>query len=477
MTLTIHTEENEQRELKLTIEVDEDRVEKAMRQTARKLGRELNIPGFRRGKVPYNVVVRRVGLEALRAETIDEMVQGIFEEAMEQVEPEVYGRSSFDDMEIDPLVLKFTLPLVPHVDLGDYRALRKEIEPVNITNEAVEEALEQVQTRHQQVESVDRPTAVGDIVAISGKGEIIRVDDADDEAEEVEAEEVESDAKDDVKDFEDVIFNEENIDLLLDADKLYLGAPFIDEVVGLSSGDEKSFTVSFPDDNQDEELAGKEADFEISVLDVKKRELPALDDELAKLEGDYETLDELRTALREQLETQAEANAKNELIEGMIDDMLEKAKIVYPPAAVEVEIDDMVASFKNQVTQSGWEWDDFVKLQGNSEEAIRDNFRENAAKRLERQQVLRHFVLNEHITVSAEDVETAIDKRLEGFGDNDEFRESMRNYFNSGYGFDMISSEIIMDKAHERMTAVLTGNAPDLEALKAAAEAVEDEEE
>ncbi len=468
MTLTIQTEENEQRELKLTIEVPEKRVEQAMRQTARKLGREISIPGFRRGKVPYNVVLRRVGREALRAEAIDEIVQPIFEEAMEQVEPEVYGRSSFDDMEIEPLVLKFTIPLAPQVDLGDYRELRKEIEPVNITDEAVAEALEQAQIRHQQVESVDRPAAAGDIVTISGNGELVRVeDDTDDESEEAES---------DNEDYEDVIFDEENIDLLLDADKLYLGAPFIDEVVGLSTGDDKSFTISFPDDFQDKELAGKEADFEISILDVKERELPALDDELAKLEGDYETLDELRTALREQLETQAEAEAKNELIEGMIDDMLEKAEIVYPPAAVESEIDDMVANFQNQVKQSGWEWEDFVKLQGNSEEAIRENFRESAAERLERQQVLRQFVLDEMLTVSAEDVETAIDKRLEGFGDNDEFKESMRNYFNSGYGFDMISSEVIMDKAYERMTAVLTGNAPDLEALKAAAEAADEEE-
>ena len=470
MTLNIHTEENEQRELKLTIEVPEERVEKEMRQAARKLSKEISIPGFRRGKVPYNVILRRVGRDALRAEAVDDMVQGVFEEALEEVNPEMYGRPTFDDMENEPLVLKFTVPLSPQVDLAAYRELRKEIEPVSITDEAVEEALEQVQTRHQKVEPVDRPAAAGDLITVSGKGELLQVvDDVEEEAEENEVSTDDGDEK-------DIIFNEESIDFLLDAQKLYLGAAFIDNLVGMSAGDDKTFTISFPEDHEETELAGKEADFEIALLDVKERELPPLDDDLAKLEGDYETLDELRGALRDNLEQQAESNAKNELIEGMITDMLADAQTVYPPAAVEMEIDDMVASFKEQVTRSGWEWEDFIRLQNNSDEEIRNNFREGAVERLERQQILRQFVLNEKLSVSADDVDAAIEKRLESFGDNDEFKESMRSYFNSGYGFDMISSEVIMDKVHDRMVAILSGEAPDLDAIAEAEEAADEEE-
>lgn len=470
MTLNIHTEENEQRELKLTIEVPEERIEKEMQQAARKLSKEINIPGFRRGKVPYHVILRRIGREALRAEAVDDMVQGVFEEALEEVDPEMYGRPTFDDMEIEPLVLKFTVPLSPQVDLAGYRELRKEIEPITITDEAVEEALEQVQLRHQKVEPADRPAAAGDIVTINGKGELVQI--IDDVAE--DAEEIEEDADDDYK---DIIFNEESVDFLLDAQKLYLGADFINNIVGMSAGDEKSFTITFPDDHKEEELAGKEADFEITLLNVKERELPPLDDDLAKLEGDYETLEDLRNSLRENLKEHAESDAKNELIESMITDMLANAQIVYPPAAVEMEIDDMVASFKEQVKRSGWEWEDFIRLQNNSEEEIRDNFRENAIVRLERQQVLRQFVLDEKLTVNADDVDTAIENRLKSFGGNDEFKESMRKYFNSGYGFDMISSEVIMDKVYDRMTAILSGAAPDLAAIAEAEEAAADEEE
>jgi trigger factor len=483
VTLTIHTEENEQRELRVTIEVPEERIEKEMRQAARKLSKEINIPGFRRGKVPYNVILRRVGRDVLRAEAIDDMVQGVFEEAIEEVDPDMYGRPSLDHMENEPLVLKFTVPLSPQVDLAGYRELRKEIEPINITDEAVEEALKQVQARHQKVEEVERPAEEGDIVTISGKGELISVEDETDEEEEETAvtedavEEAEQENEIDDDDFEDVIFEEENIDLLLDPEKLYLGAPFVNEIIGLSTGDDKFFTITFPQDHEEKGLAGKEADFSISVLNVKERELPPLDDELAKLEGGYETLDELRASLRENLEKQAQADAKNKLIEDMITDMRADAKLVYSPTAVEIEIDEMVESFKEQVKRSGWEWEDFIRLQNNSEEEIRKNFHESAVERLERQRILRQFVLEEKLSVNAEDVDAAIENRLESFGGNDEFKDNMRQYFNSGYGFDMISSEVIMDKVYDRMAAVLSGEAPDLDAIAEAEETAVDEEE
>ena len=109
MTLTIHKEEDEQRQLALTIEVEEKRVEQAMRKTARKLAGNLHVPGFRRGKAPYNVILRRFGRDAVRAEAVEEMIQPIFEEALDQLEEPPYAQANFDDMEMEPLVLKFTI--------------------------------------------------------------------------------------------------------------------------------------------------------------------------------------------------------------------------------------------------------------------------------------------------------------------------------------------------------------------------------
>ena len=190
MTLKIQTEQDDQRQLLMTIEVPEDRVEKQMRQTARKLAKEVSIPGFRRGKVPYQVLVKRIGRDALRTEAVEDMLQSVFTEALDEIDPDIYAPANFDDMEMEPLVLKFTIPLTPEVTLGEYRELRKEIEPVEVSEEALSEALERIQTQHQQLEDVDRPVEKGDMVTLSGKGELLPGEEEEEEPE-AEAEETE----------------------------------------------------------------------------------------------------------------------------------------------------------------------------------------------------------------------------------------------------------------------------------------------
>ncbi len=481
MTLKIQTEQDDQRQLLMTIEVPEDRVEKQMRQTARKLAREVNIPGFRKGKVPYPVLLKRLGRDALRTEAVEDMLQSVFTEALDEVDPDIYAPANFDDMEMEPLVLKFTIPLTPEVELGAYRELRKEIEQVEITEEAIAEALERIQTQHQELEAVERSVEVGDMVTLSGKGELLpAAAEETEEAEEVEdTETAESEAEDtntEIDDPEDnIIFNSESVDLIMEAKQLFWGEDFVNNIAGMSAGDEKTFNITFPEDFEEEDLAGREATFTINVLNVRSRNLPPLDDELAKLEGTFETLDELRESIREELQKNAESEAKNSLIEGMIDDLLEDAKLVYPPAAVEAEIDGMLNNFKNQVTRAGWSWEDFLQLQSTQEEQLRENFREGAEEQLKRQLVLRQFIMDEKLRVTEEDIDAIIDERVSQFGDNEALLQGMRDYYRSGPGFDMLSSEVLMDKAYERIEAVLTGNAPDLAELEAEAEAAEAE--
>ncbi len=470
MTLTIHREENDQRELQLKVEVSEDQVEQAMRKKARELGRELRFPGFRKGKVPYRVVLQRVGRNAVRAEAVDDMVQTVFAEALEEAEIDPYGRPTLDNMEIEPLVLQFTVPMEPLVTLNeDYRAMRREIEPVTVTEEALAEALEQVQIQHQTTESVDRPIEEGDLVTVSGKGQVISAPpaatDKDEDQEEIPFAEPE------------ILFDQEHLELVMDGEKLFPGTPFVDNLVGLSAGDESSFAVTFPADYEEEEMAGRDASFDLTIIDVKSRDLPPLDDELAKLEGDYETLEEMRASLKEQLEVQAQNQAKEDLIESTIDELLEDAVIQYPPAAVEMEIDEMVESFRNQVARSGWEFADYLTIQGSTEASLREDFRENAETRLKRRLVLRQLMLDEKLRVEMEDIDAVVDERT-GSIDNEELRQQMHNFYMQGAGFDMISSEVLSNKVYERIVAILSGQAPDLAELDLVDEQeVESEEE
>jgi trigger factor len=454
VTLTIHKEEDEQRQLKVTVEVEESRIQKQMDQLIRRLSRDVQIPGFRRGKVPGSVITRRFGGEALRAETIEEMLESLVAEAMEEINADeiAYYQASMDDMQMDPLVLNFTIPLEPVVTLGDYRAIRKELEPIEVTDEALEDAIEHIRGHHQVLEEVERPSQAGDVVTVTGRGWTV----ADDQQ----------------------FWHVHDADILLDSEKAFSGLPIVDNIIGMSAADEKEFSFTFPEDYEEEELVGQEAKMEITVSNVQSRFLPELDDELAQKEGEYETVDELKEHLKEELYEQAQQRAKVSLMDDLVDDMLESVEMVYPPAAVEVEINKFVENMKEEIKRSGMEWEQFLEIQEETESDFRERWREQAETNVRRGLTLRQFVIEEKIKVTDADIDAALEDRLEKFDDNEDLREQLRNIFMQGRSFESMQQLIIEDKVYDRMKAIVSGNAPDLASLEEEDEAMtEDEEE
>ncbi len=460
MTLTIHKEEDEQRQLKITAEVAESRVQTEIDKFIRKLSREVHIPGFRRGKVPKNILVRRFGEETLRAEAVEEMLEGLLAEVLEEVNSEdlAFYQPVMDDMELNPLVLKLTLPLEPKIKLGDYRAIRKELDPIEVTDEAIEEAIDHIRAHHQILEDVDRAAQAGDMATITGTGYTIEEEDEEEKEEE--------------------FWHVHGTEVVLDSEKAFPGLPIVDNIIGMSVGDEKEFSFTFPEDYEEEELASKEARMSITLDNVQSRFLPAFDDELAKSEGGFETAEELKENLIEQLDEQAHEQAKADLLDHMVDQMLEdeQTEMVFPPAAVEGEIDRVVESLKGEAARSGLEWSDFVAAQG-GEKLMREQWRERAETNVRRGLVLRQFVQEEKIKVTDADIDAQLEDRLAKFGDNEELRNQLRDIFLQGQSFESIQQEIIERKIHERMKAIVSGNAPDLASLEEEDEAPTDEEE
>lgn len=452
MSLIINTEEDSERQLKVTVEVPEDRVQKQMRRTARSLGQEIRIPGFRRGKVPYNVLLRRVGEKALRADAIEEMIEPVFLEALEEIGETPYLQPTLDDVEIEPLILKLTIPLEPTVVVSDYRSIRKELTQVEVTEEALEEAMYQLRTNFQELEEVERAAEIGDIVTVTGEGKVVEAED-------------------------EVIWREQETDLLLDPEKTFPDVPFVENIVGLSAEEDNEFKVSFPDDYDQEDLAGKEALFTLSISKVQSRTLPDLDDELAQAAGEYQTVDEMREAMNKELLEQAKNQARNELLDEWVDDLLSDAELVYPPAVVNSELDSMVDNFKEQITRSGWQWDDFLKLQGESEESLRENWVEGATNRVRRGLVLREFTRQERLEVDSADIDGLLEERLVQYADNMELQEQLRNALTQGQGLESMSNDVLMNKVIDRVEEIVSGNAPDLNDLDEPADVAGDEEE
>jgi trigger factor len=217
---------------------------------------------------------------------------------------------------------------------------------------------------------------------------------------------------------------------------------------------------------------------EIAVEKVQSRFLPELDDELAQKEGEFETVEELKKDLREELYEQAEGQAKAKLIEEFIKELVEGVEMTYPPAAVEAEISKFIQDVKNDLQRSSFEWEEFLKLQEQTEEEYRESWRERAEESVRQGLTLRQFVREEKIKVTDADINAALEDRLEKFGDNEELREQLRNIFMQGRSFEEMSQSIIEDKIYERIKAIVTGNAPDLASLEEEDEAViVDEEE
>jgi trigger factor len=453
VTFTIHKEEDEQRQLQVTVEVEESRVQKQMDQFVGRLVREAQIPGFRRGKVPRNVILKRFGLEALRAEAVEEMLEPLIVEIFDELGTDdlAFYQPVMEHMDLEPLIIKFTIPLEPVVKLGDYRSFRKELEVIEVTDEALAEAVEHIRAHHQVLEEMDRPAEAGDVVTVTGEGK--------------------------VTEDETVFWHVHEAEVLLDSEKAFTGLPMVENIIGMSAGESKEFTFTFPEDYDEEELAGKEANVEVTVNKVQSRFLPELDDEMAQKEGDFETAEKLIARLKEDLREHAQDRARAELLDEMVDKMMEDVEIVYPPAAVETELDKMIETMKSELKRAGLEWEKYLEFQNETDEVYREKQREKAETSLRRGLTLRQFVLEEKIKVRTADIDAAMEDRLAKFGDDQELREQLRNIFMQGKSFESMQQVIVEEKIYERMKAIVTGNAPDLASLEEDEAPEEDEEE
>ncbi len=438
MTFTVNTHEDEKRQLTVDITVDEERVGEQMQRTARRLAQEVRIPGFRKGKAPYRVILTYFSEDGIRAEAAEEMLDGLIAEALEQANIIPFRQPVLEELKLNPMRFTLRMPLAPAFQLADYRHLRKELTPVTITDEAIEEVLEHLRSHHAKTEPVNRPAEMGDQVVVTGKGYL-----GDDE--------------------EDVIFNEDRFELTLGENAVFSGTALAENLVGLSVGDEKSFTLSFPETDEVEDRRGKSAEFSLTILDVQRRTLPPLDDELAKLEGPYTTLEALRAAVAGDLQRQAETQHQNDLLESMVKHLTETIEdLRYPPVLVDEELDKSVANLKRQVIRQGWKWEDYLRESDKSEKDVRDDLEDATVAQLERQLVLGQFARREKLTVDESDLMARVEKSVARYADNPELQDNLRKYYLGESARSSVINDVLMQKIYDRIAAIYSGTAPEL---------------
>jgi trigger factor len=388
-TLKVTAERLPQCEARLTVEIEPEIVERPLRQVARRLSRRVRIPGFRPGKAPYRIIESRFGRDALLEEVIEQEGQNWYEQALEETELEPYGQAQLEVTSHDPLVMTFTLPVEPAVDLGDYHDIRIEWHPPTVSDEEVEEEMARRGQQAASLEPVDRPAELEDVATLDVRGYI----------------------------GDQAIVELKERDITLNSEVNYPVTGFADKVVGMEVGQDREFTLTYPQAHPNAAWAGKEARFIVHLHSLKTWVTPELDDELAKTMGDHETLDDWRASVREELEAQALEQAEQEYVDSAVEALVEQAHIEYPAITVERQLDSMLEDVDQSLQQRGLGLDNYLIMTGQSREDYRESQREAAENRVRRGLVLAELVQAEALEVTENDLDDEIARLAEAAGD------------------------------------------------------------
>lgn len=429
--MNVETESLEDRQVEMRVEVPQDRLQKALQSAARRLSKGMEIPGFRPGKAPYNVVASKVGEEHLLDEALDDLGQQVYREALEEAELEPYAPGSLEEIvSREPLVLRYRVPLKPKVDLGDYRSLRVDFEEPEVEDEAVEEVLEELRQNQAVIEPVERAAKMGDLVVVDVTGELVGEDEGTQ------------------------LLDEKNASLILEEETAWPVPGIAEELVELEAGQETDVEHTFPDDYQNESLQGKTASFHFTVLEVKSRIVPEWTDDLARNLGDFDDLLALRMQVRENLKQELEQRTKSEYGEVVMEKISEAAAIQYPPVLLEREIDDMVHDLQHRLERRNMNLEEYLQIEGKSMEELREELGPDARERLVQGLILGKIVEEEGIEISDEQIDEALNRLVSAFeGDREEILRNLNNPATRR----SVEVDLLTDQAMERLVQIAQG--------------------
>ena len=455
MSFTVTTEPRENRQLAVTIEVGQERVEKELRKAAAKVANQYKVPGFRKGKAPYHIIVQQFGLANLYGEFIDDLGQVLFREAVEQEKIEPYAQSSLEDIQLEPLTYKLIVPLEPEIKLADYRAMRVEADETEIDESQVEQRLEQYREEFAGWQDVERPTDFGDLLTVDVKSVIL----GDEGAEET------------------VVLDETDWDITLDEENPMEPAGFDRELLGMKAGESKEFVLGWPADSQSI-YAGKQATFNVTVKSVQAYEKPELNDDFAKLVGpDYETIEDLKKSIRESIEEGERGRAESQYIDKVLDALVEASEIDFPPIVIEDQIDGMMQDMDQRLRQIGIDgMSAFLRQTNQDEEEYREQMRPDATKIALRNLVMSEVVKQESFEIDDTEIEERI-KQMVGVDEDGNINESsaaLADLLRQGAGRNMILSQLLTEKAVNLLQAAARGE--EVPAPKAKVEAAAETE-
>ncbi|MGI6778814.1 MAG: trigger factor [Acetivibrionales bacterium] len=401
--MNVKVQDVEKNVVQLEIEVDAAKFEEGMKKSFSKNAKKFNVPGFRKGKAPRSIVERYYGEQVLYEDAINFVCPEAYDKAVEEHDIHPVDRPEIDILQIGEgknLVFTAKVTVKPEVELGEYMGIEVDKIEAAVTDEDVEKELKSIQEKNARLITIDdRPVQEGDIVNIDFEGFI------DDKA------------------FEGG--KAENYDLVIGSGQFIQG--FEEQLKGVDTGAEVDVNVTFPEDYGQKELAGKPALFKVKVNSIKVKELPELDDELAKDVSEFDTLQEYKDDLKKKLSEKAEQQAKNQTEDSIIDKVVENSKIDLPQVMIDKQVDRMIYDFDLRLRYQGLDLQRYLEMMGMEMDAFRGQFAARAEKEVRTQLVLEKISKTEKVEVSDEELDEEIKKMAENYKQEAEnFKKNLR---------------------------------------------------
>ena len=498
--MNIQTERLADHTARVTVEVDNERLNQAKQKAAQRISKQVNIPGFRKGKAPYRILVNFVGEQAILDDAVELLSNDIYKEVLVESQLDPYGPGALENFNAEPTpALTFVVPLQPEVKLGDYRSVRLDYEKPAVEDQAVNRAMHSLQEQQGVTEESHQPVAQGNRVTADIHA-VIEEEEAEAEAETSDEQAAETEASAEANGDEEsaesgsweadshqhghehddnVFLHEHDTPLILDADHEPMPG-FIDALLGANVGDRRTFTLVAPDTEEYTDIAGKNINFDVVIKKVETMTLPALNDDLAaRLTADEEkplTLLELRMRVRENLENVAAERYDNDYSNRVLDQMVEGAEIAYPEAMVVDEVEQYLQQMDQSLRQQGLTLQDYMKIYNKTTQDLYGEYRSAAEQRVKRSLVMRQVILDENLSVTDDDINAEIDRIVERFGEDRQ--SSIRKMFDDRSMRENVLNDLLRNRVQQRMVAIAKGEAPELaeaEADAAIAEVTEAE--
>ena len=389
--MSLQVEKLEKNMAKLTIEVSADDLEKALQNAYKKQKNKINLPGFRKGKVPRQMIEKMYGSEIFYDDAINELMPKAYAEAYDECELDIVSRPEVDVVQIEkgkPFIFTAEVAVKPEVTLGEYKGLEVDKISTRVTQKEVEEKLKEEAEKNARTVTVeDRAVQDGDEVIMDFEGFV------------------------DGETFEGG--KGENYPLTIGSGSFIPG--FEEQLVGAEAEKEVEVKVTFPEDYHAEELKGKDAVFKCTVHEIKMKELPEIDDEFAAEVSEFDTLDEYKADLKAKIKEQKEAEGKRKQEDQAVEKAVENASFEIPEAMITTNISQMTDDFARRMRSQGLTMEQYFQFTGMTAEKMEEEMRPQAIKRIETRIVLEAIAKAENIEISDEKMDEEISKMAESY--------------------------------------------------------------